>query len=66
MGTNVLNEIKKNNKLNVYQNNKLLFLEDNNFSENTNSQYFNILAGGTIINALELSKEKDLYDFNLE
>ena len=61
MGTNILNEIKKNNKLNVYQNNKLLFLEDNNFSENTNSQYFNILAGGTIINALELSKEKDLY-----
>ena len=66
MGTSVLNEIKKNNKLNVYQNNKLLFLEDNNFSENTNSQYFNILAGGTIINTLELSKEKDLYDFNLE
>ena len=61
MENNFIEHIKNTRELN-----KLIFLDDCNFAEITKKQYFNILAGETIINTLELSKGKDLYDFTLE
>lgn len=55
----------KSSKLNKYQNNKLSFLEDVNYEENTFLKYWSILAGDNIINLLEQSKNKDLYEFSV-
>ena len=56
----------KSSKLNKYQNNKLSFLEDVNYEENTFLKYWSILAGDNIINLLEQSKNKDLYEFSVD
>lgn len=56
----------KSSKLNKYQNNKLSFLEDMSYEENTFLKYWSILAGDNIINLLEQSKNKDLYEFSVD
>ena len=61
----VLEDLKKSN-LNKFQKNKLVFLEDMNYEENTFLKYWSTLAGDNIINLLELSKDKDLYEFSTD